>query len=742
MDADETPWTEPIASTSRAVFTLPYKANDAQEQARADFADAAALEAYRSAWTECNGKVQATLSSLHDASLDQIVAFVRTAADGGDSLYTALSGRALLRTGLIVGASPGSSSLLYSSLVRQLTRPAPANSSSPRRPCLVSRLASRDCSNTKNALRSLIGGFIGSDIEIEADEEGEEEDQHIGGPATLKSALFVPEDMLNLKAWYEHRFGKKDSENAPTLVLLLEDLEAMDGKVLTQMIDTLSHYVDTLPLVFLVGIATTVDAIYSLLSRKTANKLDASSFFVDPGVSAFNALVRGVFVDSQPPLSLAPKLYTEMWRTFEDLHHSVDATISFIQVAYMTHFTSQPFASFTGPASASPPQPTSLEALRTLPSVISAPDFAATILDLATSPAAILSEIENCRRAVSMWHAERSVAFEALLATMDFWEKRKPMETMLAMVLGEGGEKGLTKTVDDLCSLVLQASSTKLPLFLSFLLDRLSAFLASRPALPTDLVDFISCQQIVLLPILDAPRPTGRSTLFNSHVAGGLALPGMGVGGGAASDLDKQFSKVAKEAAEGLKSRLKTALRPCTDLLLHEVWFANDPTVMKRFHPTPLPSLFRTLSRLDPFSDPSYQPDPSEPPPVMHDLIIAYRTYAETHPSGRLANLGEWWGGFELQAADEPKKDDEAGESAADGDNGKQANGKKRVRNGADADSEEKDEDGEESESEEEDVGPARRKQARFLRAIGDLAHLGFIHATTYKPEHVLKSVY
>lgn len=54
------------------------------------------------------------------------------------------------------------------------------------------------------------------------------------------------------------------------------------------------HYVDSLPLVFLVGIATTVDALYSLLSRKTANRLEASSFFVDPGVSAFNALVRGV----------------------------------------------------------------------------------------------------------------------------------------------------------------------------------------------------------------------------------------------------------------------------------------------------------------------------------------------------------------------------------------------------------------------------------------------------------------
>ncbi|BGP22666.1 origin recognition complex subunit 3 [Rhodotorula toruloides] len=738
MSADDTLWTDPIAS-SRAAFTLPYKADDARNETEADFADDAAVETYQRAWNECHGRIQATLSSLHDASLDQIVAFVRAPKDGGDSLYIALSGRALLRTGLIVGASPGSSSLLYASLVRQLTWPSSANQPAQRSSSLVSRLASRDCSNIKNALRSLIGGFIGSDIEIEADDEGDEEDQHAGGPATLKSALFVPEDMLNLQAWYEHRFGKKDSDNAPTLVILLEDLEAMDGKVLTQMIDTLSHYVDSLPLVFLVGIATTVDALYSLLSRKTANKLEASNFFVDPGVSVFNALVRGVFVDSQPPLSLAPKLYTEMWRTFEDLHHSVDATISFIQVVYMNHLISQPFASFTRPASMTPPS-ASLDALRALPSVVSTPDLASVILNPSASSADILSEVETCRRAVSLWHAERSAAFEALLATMDFWEKRKPLETMLAMVLGEGGEKGLAKMVDDLCSFVLQASPSKLPLFLSFLLDRLSAFLAFPPSLSTDLSDFISAQQGALEPILDAPRPPGRSTLFNSNIAGGLALPGMGVGESAASDLDKQFSKVAKETAEGLKSRLKRALRPCTDLLLHEVWFANDTTVMKRFHPTPLPSLFRTLSRLDPFSDPSYQPEPSEPPPIMHDLAIAYRTYAETHPSGRLANLGEWWGGFELQAADEPEQSDEAGEGAANGSKGKQARERKRRRNGEEGD--DADEDDDRSESEDEDEGPARRKQARFLRAIGDLAHLGFIHPTTYKPEHVLKSVY
>lgn len=48
---------------------------------------------------------QNILSTLHDASLDQIVAFVRAPESDDAELYATLSGRALLRTGLIIGVS-------------------------------------------------------------------------------------------------------------------------------------------------------------------------------------------------------------------------------------------------------------------------------------------------------------------------------------------------------------------------------------------------------------------------------------------------------------------------------------------------------------------------------------------------------------------------------------------------------------------------------------------------------------
>ncbi|GAA5822740.1 hypothetical protein JCM11251_004361 [Rhodosporidiobolus azoricus] len=758
MSADFSTFSEPIASTSRAVFALLYKEPDVNEvEEEADvYTDPVRAELYQHAWTECNDRIQTTLSTLHDASLDQIVAFThasREAAKG--SLYTALSGRVPLRTGLIVGASPGSSSLLYSSLTRLLSTANPTSSTSASEPCIVSRLSSRDCSNIKNALRSLIGGFVGSRANVEVVDEDEEEDEmdfHVGaaggGARTLKSQLLVPEDMRNLTAWYESRFGKNNSDTAPTLTILLEDLEAMDGKVLTQLLENLALYTSTLPLVLLIGIATTPDALYSLVPRKTANKLDAQSFFVDPGVGAFNALVRGVFINSLPPLSLSPKTYTDLYCTFEDVHHSIDATISLIQYLYMRHFMTSPLASLTLPRNQE--EPLSMEEATALGSL---PSLSLATIQPGTDPSSVLS---SARTRLEDWSITRSVAFEALLVMMEFWEKRRPVEAVLGMVLGDEGEaaqggagagKALDKVVESLCGLVLQASSSKLLLFLKHLTSRLALFLPSHSSSSSSssLLDFLTSQLASLEPILSLPRPPNRANLINTNLAGSLPLAGFGVaavgGQGGLVEADKQFSKLAKETAEGLKARLREAFRPVKEVVpAWEVWFTEDSSAMKRFHPTPLPSLLSLLKKLDPL--PSSISNGASPPSLPLDLAVAYRTYTETHPSGRLANLGEWFAAWELGAAEEEEEEEEE-DGGLDGGgrrNGESAGkatgkGKKRARD-------EEDEDEDEAEEEEEDEGPARRKQARFLRCVGDLAHIGFLHPTTYKPEHVLKSVY
>lgn len=139
------------------------------------------------------------------------------------------------------------------------------------------------------------------------------------------------------------------------------------------------------------------------------------------------------------------------------------------QYLYMAHFTAHPCASLTlDPAPCSPsssppddfdplPAPI-LAALRGLPSVRAAPPtspIAAALLeheppDLPDAPPqpqpphlTPAQAVGAARAALHAWHAQKSLAFEALIGTMEWWDKRKPLEGVLALVLGAAdGDEG------------------------------------------------------------------------------------------------------------------------------------------------------------------------------------------------------------------------------------------------------------------------------------------------------------
>lgn len=246
-----------------------------------------------------------------------------------------------------------------------------------RQPSLVSRLTSRDCPNIKTALRSIIAGFIGAAAGSRATMgfDDDDDDENEGGPkiasSGLKSAAIVPEDMHNLLAWYNFTYKRNKAGSAagsvdsPTLVILLEDLEGIDGKVLAALFETLSHYVARLPIVFLLGVATSAEALHQAVWRGITNTLDIHTFFVEVGMSTFTTLIKEVslrrvsgryqscwirnsldadvtaltkqlLVDWDPPLSIGPGAYRYLFQTFQDMHQSVDATVNGIQVSETT----------------------------------------------------------------------------------------------------------------------------------------------------------------------------------------------------------------------------------------------------------------------------------------------------------------------------------------------------------------------------------------------------------------------
>lgn len=50
-----------------------------------------------------------------------------------------------------------------------------------------------------------------------------------------------------------------------------------------------------------------------------------------------------LFVDWEAPLALGPKAFAYLLRTFEDTHHSIDATVSALQVGLSSFCPSPSF---------------------------------------------------------------------------------------------------------------------------------------------------------------------------------------------------------------------------------------------------------------------------------------------------------------------------------------------------------------------------------------------------------------
>lgn len=274
----------------------------------------------------------------------------------------------------------------------------------------------------------------------------------------------------------------------------------------------------------------------------------------------------------------------DLYRSFEDLHHSIDSTITYIQYLYMNHFLSSPLALLSLPESPS-------FALKDEEVAV----LVSTAPSLSSSPAT-LDTLIKARKGLEDSARNREEAFEALLIMLEFWEKKRTVESCLNLLLGttmnEDGERengksggnGMKKLIDEVCGLILyvsspsplsnfrnvaepdhmrstrQASSNKLPAFLRLLTSRLSSYSTSHSSSSTSLLGFLEAQLSELTPILAKPRPTGRANLINIHLAGSaINLPGFGDIGRSSgvTELDREFSKVAKDVSEGLKERLK-----------------------------------------------------------------------------------------------------------------------------------------------------------------------------------------
>ena len=142
---------------------------------------------------------------------------------------------------------------------------------------VVVSIAATQCTNLKAALKSIIQSATQRVIEGADDDE----------PVTVahRGTRLLPYDLELLHEWVQERSLK-------SVVLFFQGSESLDTRVFADLVDILSSWLDRIPFVLVIEVATSLDLFEERLPRKTLALLRATIFEAKTAAEILDVLFR------------------------------------------------------------------------------------------------------------------------------------------------------------------------------------------------------------------------------------------------------------------------------------------------------------------------------------------------------------------------------------------------------------------------------------------------------------------
>ncbi|RUS17934.1 LOW QUALITY PROTEIN: origin recognition complex subunit 3 N-terminus-domain-containing protein [Endogone sp. FLAS-F59071] len=253
-------------------------------------------------------------------------------------------------------------------------------------------------------------------------------------------------DMQVLEGWYQHivnvgaattRKRKHGDMNDPTtpprpnLVVILQDFESFEPTLLQDFITICSEYHPRLPIILLVGIATSAETLHQALPKSALSLLRTEKFHLQRSDRWFSDVVEELFIKSPIGLKLGPKPYKFLLDHFVLYDFSMGSVVATLKYAVMHHFYANPLSIFTNFLSTADLHnfqttniihPSHIDLLRMLPSFRrhidtlsnTDPGHALDLLD--NDPTSFLAALPTQLRALHDYHVQFRVGFALLVA--------------------------------------------------------------------------------------------------------------------------------------------------------------------------------------------------------------------------------------------------------------------------------------------------------------------------------------
>ncbi|RUP49554.1 hypothetical protein BC936DRAFT_142251 [Jimgerdemannia flammicorona] len=347
----------------------------------------------------------------------------------------------------------------------------------------------------KNMIEQFLGIERGTEQEDDGDEteEGQsgertEEVYNLGKSTSTRGCRLPNYDMQVLEGWYQHIVsvgavaGNKRKNGSmttpaplqrPNLVVILQDFESFDPVVLQDFITICSEYQLRLPIILLVGIATSAEALHQALPKSVLSLLRMERFHLQQSDRWFGNVVEELFIKNTMGLKLGPRPYKFLLDHFFLYDLSMGSVVASLKYAVMHHFYANPLSIFTpllttadlrDLQSSNVIHPSHIDHLRMLPSFrrhienlsTTEPSRALALLD--PDPSDLLAALPTHLRALRDHHTRFRVGFTLLVSLQSCFAAystlRKPKRMLyLAALQDAEGLKG-SDTVKFLVSLV------------------------------------------------------------------------------------------------------------------------------------------------------------------------------------------------------------------------------------------------------------------------------------------------
>ncbi|CEG79752.1 hypothetical protein RMATCC62417_14181 [Rhizopus microsporus] len=150
--------------------------------------------------------------------------------------------------------------------------------------------------------------------------------------------------MQLLEGWYKYR--SKDEKHKPNLVVILQDFEAFEPNVLQDFLSICSEYQTRLPIVCIIGVATSTEFVHQSLTKLSINMLRIERFKLENSDVWFNKVIEKLFLESTDTLRFGPRPYKFLLDHFYLYDFSITKASASIKYAYMHHFYGNPLSIF------------------------------------------------------------------------------------------------------------------------------------------------------------------------------------------------------------------------------------------------------------------------------------------------------------------------------------------------------------------------------------------------------------